>query len=1100
MANEGREENLMSFSDDEDIFHSRLEKPKSTDGKSWFDVLSRLEKPVEQANQNGTKETQSFKLDNSSTFNQQQGRNTSDIDNYKLLHNGLGDKTIKSTESCGNTRAANPNGKGRENSNDFSNFGSCPSTMKQCIFPNNSKISNPKDFRTENANYYKNDVIYSQESNYFRDNASDQLKMQFGDEGVGRSEPDYFRPSSEQEKRNFRRKPQTRDKWIDFSSDDEASFNERTEMRPRLRSSLSETDLYSSSPESSLHQSSLWSPTFSSQKYLSDVHGAKTSNHKTTTADVVHRNGSSDSNTTYYSEYDPKTELYKSSLYVDLGQKTTADLSSSGSLNRADSVSSCSSLHPYDSIVLKRRTKITETSLREEKSDSSGRVGKVIGTDFSDGVKEKASELLSTCESNYGAKGNENDVYGENITDYFISQQPFKTSDTMSEPTNVREQKSRTFQNFSYPLQVKIPEFSRADNSAKKWKQRTVPPSRPPPPKSLEHRYTTSFLSLDQVQPGSPLKARDIRGEDQKRIMYFGDGLFDVAKERNEEAIAFAKMVSELRSEFLWQDSSNCGYIVSTAVPYEQHIFDSSTECQIVVWTESRRDAVHFRINIHSLVQECIQLAVAYISEGSTWYAEEFAGAFVMKVCGCSEFLEPHRMLVEYEYVKDCLKFSEDIRLVLVESDRVPRKLSRAAADDQVDAVPHNYKDFFDCPNTTAISRQGLLLLMEALNDEVTRLLEEVTDERNPHFEPSRVIQAVKAMCASLATVETKGINKAVENLRNLQHQSERETTGGSPPQIYICLNIDEVKKALTELTDSAILLIEMYCDAFDTDFTASRVERPGLSGSVEVTAMTDQLRVHIASAHRLPLYWKQDYDYYEVSIGIYYGGKLLCPVELTPLGRVATKFFEHIEWDKWLEFQIQVRQLPCESRLCVTLYGLTSKSKGSGPQVNRTALGWVALQLFNFKGVLASGTHLLGLWPGTKANPVGTCTSNLLHPASVLLQIGFERYLADIVFPEFQHVDSLQMDEDEFPAQLLTAKSGYQNILNKDLFHELKPEEQQLLWEHRHYCQRSPRALPLILASVPSWNYQSLPEVYTLLSTWSPMMPIDAMELLKVI
>ena len=1079
----GCKENLMSFSDDEDSVPTQLRKSKSDAGVSWIDVLSGLEEPEEQSGKNIVK-TANFVPGHSLAISRQENRN----------------KTV------GNSGHVSQHGKqhdghGHGPTSYVPYFGNRNSVLNQSGSSQNMDAPSLSGFRREVKNYKMSANSYLPGSNHTKGGTCVRLQHGARDgEIFDRSSPIDFSTGTESKKTNPRQKLQTKDKWIDFSSDDEASFSDTVEMRPRLRSSLSETDLYSSSPDSSPYQSPLWSPTCSSRaRPYSDFFYLKSSSDRAPTASTVIRNNSSESGSSYYSAVDnADADLHKSSLYVDLGQRTSdrdfpSSTHSHNSLDRTDSMSSCGSLHPYDSIVLRRKGKSSKPSPRGSKQDATGPVAIVGGIDVSDGSKRHTNLAVSSAYENVETKTGETGVNTSSMTKHLL-QQPHNISSSTLEQEIVETKQG--FHGDTRPLQVKMPELEKVNNVPRTYKQQTLPPCRPPPPKSLVHRYSTSSNSLHQVQPGNTLKSSDLRDDDQKRIMFFGDGLFDVVKERNEEAIAFGKMVSELRSQFPWHDLTNPGYVVSPALPYEQQIFDLSSECQIVVWTESRRDSVQFRANIHSLVQEVIQLAVAYILEGSTWYAEDFTSAFVMKVCGRSEFLEPQRMLIEYEYVKDCLKFSEDIQLVLVESDRVPRNLSRAAADDQVDAVPHNYKDFFECPNTTAITRHGLSLLMEALNVEVARLLEEMTRMRNPRYEPSRVIQAVKALCASLATIETKSINEAAHSLRGLQQQPESgQVTTGSPVQSAVIPDVDKVKQALTELTGSAILLIEMYCDAFDTDFTASRVERPGLSGSIEVTAMTDRLRVHVASAHRLPLYWKQDYDCYEVAAGVYYGGKLLCPIELTPLTRVTTEFFEHIKWDKWLEFQIQVHQLPCESRLCVTLFGLTSKSKGSGPHINRTALGWVAVQLFNFNGMLASGTRLLGLWPGARANPVGACTSNLLHPASVLVLVGFERYLADIVFPEFQEINSLEMNEDETPAK----QDAYKHILQKDLFSELKPKEEELLWEHRHYCQRVPRALPLILASVPSWDYQSLPEVYTLLATWSPMSPIDAMELLKV-
>ena len=43
---------------------------------------------------------------------------------------------------------------------------------------------------------------------------------------------------------------------------------------------------------------------------------------------------------------------------------------------------------------------------------------------------------------------------------------------------------------------------------------------------------------------------------------------------------------------------------------------------------------------------------------------------------------------------------------------------------------------------------------------------------------------------------------------------------------------------------------------------------------------------------------------------------------------------------------------------------------------------------MFDLCSELQSGSHLLGLWPGGRANPIGTCASNLLATDSVILQV----------------------------------------------------------------------------------------------------------------
>ena len=739
------------------------------------------------------------------------------------------------------------------------------------------------------------------------------------------------------------------------------------------------------------------------------------------------------------------SKSFRTSLRVTLaksnseeGLLTISDTPGAGqSLQRADSSASVDSNHPYDGIRLKRKQPDSTQSL--------------------------------------SADSKENLISGKSERTY----------------TNISEHDPHIYEEVG-DLQVKLPEEKAAFHGHKVvGRTSSSPPPRPPAPKesSLPHRYS--------IKAQSPSRKSHDSEEVLPQMPFFGDGLFGVTKERNEEVIAFSHMVAELRSKFLWHDPTNPGYIFSPTVLYEQGTFAPNTEITVAVYTRGHADTLQFTFSVFSRVTDVIELSLNCLSNGiADLSLADIGSAFVLKVSGRSEYLQANKMLIEYEHIQECLKFQREVNFILLESDLITRSLIRMADDDKADTVPQSYKDFFQCPYTTSVSRYGLSVLMEAFSDEMAKLFQETSNLSEANYELSRVIQSVKAICATLASIETMEIIEAIEHLKNLQSIT---SNFGSPVHVRMQPDVEEVHGALAQLSSAVFLLIEMYCDAFDTDYTAAKIERPCLSGSVEVTAMTDNFRVNVAFAHRLPPNWKQDYEYFEVDAGIYYGGHLLCPVELTPLTRMRKHFFDHLRWEHSLEFKIHVRQLPRESRLCLSLYGLTPNNKGSAVGSTRTPLGWVAIQLFNFNGVLVSGTQLLGLWPESKANPVGSCASNLLHPTSVLLQVVFERYLAEVVFPEFHESAAVKMDETDRCVPQMESPEVYEQILTKDLFNELKPEESRLLWEHRHFCRSVPRALPLILSSAPSWEYQYLPEIYSLLASWAPMPPVDAMELLKV-
>lgn len=60
-----------------------------------------------------------------------------------------------------------------------------------------------------------------------------------------------------------------------------------------------------------------------------------------------------------------------------------------------------------------------------------------------------------------------------------------------------------------------------------------------------------------------------------------------------------------------------------------------------------------------------------------------------------------------------------------------------------------------------------------------------------------------------------------------------------------------------------------------------------------------------------------------------------------------------------------------------------------------------------------------------------------------------------------------------------------------------LTDADKKRLWEKRYYCHAEVSALPLVLASAPSWEWACLPDTYALLAQWTPMSHQDALGLL---
>uniref|UniRef100_A0A8C3RF28 Phosphatidylinositol-4-phosphate 3-kinase catalytic subunit type 2 beta n=1 Tax=Cyanoderma ruficeps TaxID=181631 RepID=A0A8C3RF28_9PASS len=101
--------------------------------------------------------------------------------------------------------------------------------------------------------------------------------------------------------------------------------------------------------------------------------------------------------------------------------------------------------------------------------------------------------------------------------------------------------------------------------------------------------------------------------------------------------------------------------------------------------------------------------------------------------------------------------------------------------------------------------------------------------------------------------------------------------------------------------------------------------------------------------------------------------------------------------------------------------------------------------------------------------------------------------------YEDFYLSCSLSHGGKELCSPLLTRKAH----VHKYLFHliiwdqQLTEADRQRLWEKRCHCHSSPGALPMLLASAPSWDWGCLPDIYALLSQWTSMSHQDALGLL---
>eukprot|EP00126_Sphaerothecum_destruens_P001154 Sdes_comp13335_c0_seq1m3146 len=91
------------------------------------------------------------------------------------------------------------------------------------------------------------------------------------------------------------------------------------------------------------------------------------------------------------------------------------------------------------------------------------------------------------------------------------------------------------------------------------------------------------------------------------------------------------------------------------------------------------------------------------------------------------------------------------------------------------------------------------------------------------------------------------------------------------------------------------------------------------------------------------------------------FGGDEAKPL-LIPLKTSYKSFKTQCNWNEWLVFPIQYRDLPRNARLCFTIWQITSPR-------NVQPLGGTTLEIFRKYGVARTGKHKLVLYQGVEAD-----------------------------------------------------------------------------------------------------------------------------------
>uniref|UniRef100_H3BBV2 Phosphatidylinositol-4-phosphate 3-kinase catalytic subunit type 2 alpha n=1 Tax=Latimeria chalumnae TaxID=7897 RepID=H3BBV2_LATCH len=593
------------------------------------------------------------------------------------------------------------------------------------------------------------------------------------------------------------------------------------------------------------------------------------------------------------------------------------------------------------------------------------------------------------------------------------------------------------------------------------------------------------------------------KGDIGTKVISKGSTLLQEMEAQNREVAAFCQEITKLRNKFPHnQHSTNLGYVLSP-VMLHRDMNGENTSVKVSIEIEESKQPVTFTCDVSSPVELIIMQALCWAHDDLN---QVDISSYILKVCGQEEVLQNKHCLGSHEYIQNCRKCDMEIKLQLLTLSTINRDLARTAEDDNTPIDVKKYLYQVEKPFKETITRQCLVELLDAYDDQVEICLK---NENNQYKTVEHIIQAVKIICSSLDGIETRSITEAVKKLKrtvNLPKSKSTEVTKpGEEPLKNItgaCLHpVNPVEESINALTRAIVDLLHLYLSSFSISPSAAWSTPKSDDNTKEACLATEHLQFTVFAAHGIPSCWVSSFEKYYLICSLTHNGKnLFKPIQSKKVGTYKN-FFCHIKWDELISFPIQVAQLPFEVVLSLTLFGIFNQNAGGSPDSNKQRkgpemLGRVSMPLFDFRHVLTKGTKLLSLWTSSLASPgCNTVNRRGTQMEKIVLQVDFPSPAFDIIYvapqPTSRPVQhSLETLEPELQKQLFA-------LFCKDSTLGLSKAEKRFLWEKRHYCYSHNTSLPKVLASAPSWDWASLPEIYSLLHQWSPLSPVDALKLL---
>eukprot|EP00053_Salpingoeca_punica_P012500 m.111953 g.111953 ORF g.111953 m.111953 type:complete len:1024 (-) comp15963_c0_seq1:1685-4756(-) len=240
------------------------------------------------------------------------------------------------------------------------------------------------------------------------------------------------------------------------------------------------------------------------------------------------------------------------------------------------------------------------------------------------------------------------------------------------------------------------------------------------------------------------------------------------------------------------------------------------------------------------------------------------------------------------------------------------------------------------------------------------------------------------------------------------------------------------------------------------------------------------------------------------VVAGIFVGEKMIARPEKTR--HLPPE--ENPPWANTLEFEISLKDLPRNARLCFSLHGVWANQlkvkKNRKNFRNEFPLAWANICVFDYRGCLRSGPMQLAMWPYEDEEAElfqfrGTSINNPMRNSGPILSLDFGQHGdKEIRFPPLEQIGQRYNGREEAMLGNTTAEvRELEPAIRADPLYKLKDRDIELLRRHKFHFKNNPQALAKCLRAVDWSRNDAAHEVADMLRLWAALSPEDALELL---